>query len=185
MSLLSRLPAAFSAALLSEGGEHAERFLKIPVWIWQILNLGLFLAVLLYFVAKPMAEAFRKRQDEIEKRRAEAEKQRAHVRRLASELAERAARVEREIEEIRKQGRADGEQARRALTERANEEAERIRRDAGEEIERRLAAAKAQLRQTAAELTGAAATEILSREITLEDRQRILSESIVRMREVR
>ena len=106
--------SVFSAVLLLSGeeAEHAGRFLGIPLWIWQILNLVLFLVVLIYFVAKPMAAAFRKRQVEIEQRLKEAEKQRAAVERLSSELRDRTLRIEREIEEIRKQGRADGEEAR-------------------------------------------------------------------------
>lgn len=179
--------SVFSAVLLPSGeeAEHASRFLGIPLWIWQILNLVLFLVVLIYFVAKPMAAAFRKRQLEIEQRLKEAEKQRAAVERLSSELRDRTLRIEREIEEIRKQGRADGEEARAALAARAGEEAQRLRNDAAEEIARHLNAAKAQLRQTAADLTASTAQEILAREITPEDRQRLLSESVVRMKETR
>ena len=60
--------AAVPAALLfaSEEGEHAGAFLGIPLTVWQAVNLVLFLAVLIYFVARPMSAAFRKRQDEIE-----------------------------------------------------------------------------------------------------------------------
>lgn len=185
MSLFGRLPEAPVARLLSEGAEHAEKFLGLPLWIWQVLNLALFVALLMYFVAKPLADAFRKRQVEIEERRREAEKQRAHVQQLAAELGERTARVEREIAEIRKQGLLDGEAARAALAARADEEAERVRRDSGEEIERRLAAAKAELRRAAADQTAAAASTILSKEITQDDRQRLLAESMARMKEAR
>ncbi len=186
MSLIARLPEALAIArLLSEEAEHAEKFLGLPLWIWQLLNLALFLGLLLYFIARPLADAFRKRQMEIEERRRHAEKQRAHVLHLAAELRERTARVEREIAEIRKQGQADGEEARAALAARADEEAARIRKDAGEEIERRLSAAKAELRQAAADQTASAASNILSREITQEDRQRLLTESMARMKEAR
>ena len=93
-------------------------------------------------------------------------------------MHERTAKLEREIAEIRKQGRLDGEEARASLATRADEEAERIRKDAGEEIERRLAEAKAELRRTAADLTAAAATETLAREITPADRERLLADSV-------
>ncbi len=164
VSLLGRLPEVLPVArLLSEEAEHAEKFLGLPLWIWQFLNLALFIALLYKLIAKPLTEAFRQRQVEIENRRKEAEKQRAHVQQLAADLRERTAKVEREIAEIRKQGQADGEEARAALAVRADEEAARIRRDAGEEIERRLAAAKAELRQAAAEQTAASASRILTR----------------------
>ena len=176
--------SVFPAVLLLSGeqAEHASRFLGIPLWIWQILNLVLFLVVLIYFVAKPMAAAFRKRQLDIEERRKEAEKQRAAVEKLSSELLERTRKIELEIAEIRKQGRADGEEARAALLARAAEEAERVRRDATDEIERHLSAAREQLRQSAADLTAAAATEILTREITPADREGLLADSVMRLK---
>ena len=113
--------------------------------IWQIVNLVLFLAVLIYFVAKPMTAAFRKRQEEIEERRREAEKQRAAVERLSADIRERTAKLEREIEEIRKQGIVEGQAARAELAARADEEAARVGKESKEEIERRVAAAQEQL----------------------------------------
>ena len=184
MIVSPRLPAPISAVvfLLEEEAEHAARFLGIPLWIWQIVNLVLFLGVLVFFVAKPMAAAFRKRQLEVEERRKQAERQRAEVDRLSVEIRERTARLETEIEEIRRQGIAEGESARAALSARAREEADRVSRQAAEEIERRLAAAKMELRQAAADLTASAASEIVSREITDEDRRRLLSESVARVK---
>jgi F-type H+-transporting ATPase subunit b len=162
---------------LRDEAEHAEKFLGIPLTIWQIANLVLFLGILIYFVAKPMAAAFRKRQIEIEQRVKEAEKRRAEVERLSVEIQERTVRLEREIEEIRRQGIAEGQSARAALLERAEQEAARVAREAAEEIERRLTAAKLALRQTAADLTASAAVDIVSREVTDEDRRRLVLES--------
>jgi F-type H+-transporting ATPase subunit b len=181
--ILSGWTAVLDAArLVSEEGPEASKLLGLPFWVWQLLNLVLFLAVLLYFVAKPLGDAFRKRQLEIEQRRQEAEKQRASVKRLAGDIRERTAIVEREIEEIRRQGRADGEEARRALATRAGEEAARIRKGAEEEIDRRVAAARDELRRTAADVAAKTAGEILTREITSADRERLLADGVSRLR---
>ncbi len=183
MSFPASLPAFCGAAMfVSQEGREASKFLGLPLWIWQVLNLGLFLAVLLYFIAKPLAETFRKRQLEIERRRQEAERQRASVDRLAMDIREKTAKIEREIEEIRRQGRLDGEEARRALAARADEEAGRIRQDAADEIDRRVAAAREELRRAAADAAGSAASEILSREITPADRERLLADSVARLK---
>jgi len=183
---LAGFPAACTAVLLVSGeGHEASKWLGLPLWIWQLLNLVLFLGVLLYLVARPLTETFRKRQLEIEDRRKEAEKQRVAVDRLALDIRERTAKIEREIEEIRRQGRADGDEARKELAARADEEAQRIRRDAADEIERRVAAARGDLRQAAADLTAASATEILSREITPADRERLLADSVTRLKDAR
>jgi F-type H+-transporting ATPase subunit b len=174
--------ALLSALLSSEEEGHASSWLGLPITLWQALNLVLFLAVLIYFVAKPMSAAFRKRQEEIEERRRQAEKQRADVDRLSSDIRERTAKLEREIDEIRKQGVAEGEAARAELAARADEEVVRVGREAKEEIDRRMAAAREDLRRAAADLTASSAEAILAREINDADRKRLLSESLETMK---
>jgi ATP synthase F0 subunit b len=183
-SPLAALPARL-ALLAGEGGGHAEKILGLPAWLWQIANLVLFFAVLIYFVARPLTEAFRKRQVKIEEDLKQARERRAEAAKFEAEIHERMARLEREVEEIRSQGVADGESARTALEERARQESERVREASREEIERRVAAAKEQLRLVAAGLTASTAVEILSREITDEDRRRLLNDSVTRLREGR
>jgi F-type H+-transporting ATPase subunit b len=172
-------------SLAQEGAKHAGKVLGIPEWLWQLANLALFLGVLVYFLARPLAEAFRKRQVDVEERLKLAREQRAEAARFESEIHERMTRLERDVAQIRAQGAADGEAEKRALIERAGEEGERIRQSSQEEIERRLTAAKAQLRAVASDLAVSAATRILSREITEEDRSRLLSDSVSRLKDAR
>src|SRR4029453_6112139 len=143
----------------------------------------LFLAVLAYFVAKPLANAFRNRQLEIEKRTKETEHRRAEVDRFAREIEEGTVRLEREIEEVRRQGVADGQVARAELLARAEQEAERVRKEAIEEIDRRLAAARLELRQHAADLTASSAVDLVSRAVNDEDRRRLVLESAARVKD--
>ncbi|MGH9317296.1 MAG: hypothetical protein ACRD1P_09325 [Thermoanaerobaculia bacterium] len=175
MSLLA--PSALFEA------EGVADFLGIPLWIWQLANLVAFLAVLLHFVARPVVEAFRKRQQDIAERLRQAQERRAQAARLETQIHERLARVDRELEEIRARGVAEGEAARASLLERADQESERVRREAEQEIERRLAAAKAQLRQAAADLTSSAARQLLAGEMTEEDRRRLFEESLRQLAE--
>ena len=171
------LLALFSAA--EEGAEHAaETFLGLPLWIWQLANLILFLGVLLYFVARPLAAAFRARQVAVEERLEEARKRRAEAEHLESQIRERMARLDSEIAEIRARGVAEGESEKEELVKRAGSDAERVRREAEEEIGRRLDAAKEELRRAAADLTSAAARDLVAAQITEEDRRRLLEESV-------
>jgi F-type H+-transporting ATPase subunit b len=169
------------AALLAETAGHAERVLGLPAWLWQLVNLVLFLAVLIYFVARPLAEGFRKRQLDIARRAEEARTRRAEAARFEAEIHERMARVEKEIAQIRAEGVAEGESEKRALAERADAEADRVRREAEAEIGRRLAYAREDLRRTAADLVASSARERVAAEITDEDRRRLLAESLERM----
>jgi F-type H+-transporting ATPase subunit b len=181
-SLFAGNLSAMALAAFSGEGEHAG-FLGLPTWLWQVLNLVLFFAVLLYFVARPLAAAFRRRQIQIEEQRREAERQFAEVGRLSDEIRKRTSRLEEDIARVRREGIEEGERARAELAERAEEEAARVAGEAQERIDRRLAAALEELRRTAVDLTAKTATELLAREITDEDRRRLLAESVSRLRE--
>ncbi len=173
--------ALFVPALLRlQEGEHAA-LLGIPAAVWQLVNLVGFLAVLLYFVARPMTKLFRQRQLDVERRLQEARERRAEAARLEAEVHERMARLEIDLAEILARGVAEGEAARAELVERADREAETVRRQAEEEIGRRLEDAKRQLRATAAQLTAEVAREIVLAEVTEEDRRRLFSESVERL----
>jgi F0F1-type ATP synthase membrane subunit b/b' len=173
VSLLS-----LATILFAEPAEHAEGFLGIPMWIWQIVNLVAFLGVLMYFVARPLTQAFRARQQAVEDRILQSRKQREEAARLETEIHARMAQLDRDLAEVKARGLAEGEEARASLIRKADEEAERMRREAEEEIARRLAFAKEELRRAAADLTAAAAIERLSSEITEEDRRRLLQEAV-------
>jgi F-type H+-transporting ATPase subunit b len=178
--LFGGVPLAFAQ---QEAGEHAAAFLGLPLWLWSLVNLVLFLGVMLYFVARPLAAMFRKRQLEVEERLREAKVLRAEAARLEAQVHERMVRLDQEIVEIRARGLAEGEAERAALSEKADLEVERVRREAEEEIGRRLAAAKQELRRVAADLTASAARELLAGEINEEDRRRLLEESVARLAE--
>jgi F-type H+-transporting ATPase subunit b len=181
-----RLLAVLPLTLLAqEAEEHASTFLGLPLWLWQLVNLVLFLGALLYFVARPLAAMFRNRQLAVEERLREAKALRAEAARLEAEVHERMARLDQEIAEIRARGLAEGETERTTLSEKADREVERVRREADEEIGRRLAAAKQELRRTAADLTAGVAREVLAAQINDEDRRRLLEESVTRLGENR
>lgn len=183
---LAPLRSARALSAAAEGAEHAAAtFLGVPLWIWQLANLALFLGLLYYFVARPLTAFFRRRQLEVEERLREAETRRREAARLETEIQQRMSRLDAEIAEIRARGTAEGESERAALLERATAESDRVRKEAIEEIGRRLDAAKEELRRAAADLTSSSAHEIVSRQITEEDRKRLLEESVEQMEEGR
>ncbi len=172
---------AHTLALAPEGEHAATGPLGLPLWIWQLANLVGFFGLLLYFGARPIAEMFRKRQLEVIARAREARERRAEAARFETEIHARMAQLDRDVAEVRARGAADGEAARVELLDRADQEAGRVRHDVEAEIARRLTAAKDELRQTAAELTAAAARELVAGQITAEDRRRLLDESVSRL----
>jgi F-type H+-transporting ATPase subunit b len=169
-----------AAVLFRQEAEHAGP-LGVPLVVWQLLNLIGFLAVLLYFVARPLTKLFRQRQLEVERRVAEAKERRAEAAKFEAEIHERMARLDLELAEIRARGVAEGEAARAELIKRSEQEAEAVRRQAEEDINRRLELAKEQLRAVAAELTAATAREVLSAQLTDEDLRRLFEESVAHL----
>ena len=170
--------AVFAALALGAPAEHAESFLGLPMWIWQLLNLIGFLGVLVYFIARPLAQAFGRRQQAVEERILEARQKRQEAARLETEIHERLARLDQDLAEVKARGLSEGESARAALIGKADEEAERVRRESEQEIARRLAFAREELRRTAADLTASAALQRLSSEVTDDDRRRLLDEAL-------
>ena len=176
MSLLSAL-----TLLAQETAEHESGPLGIPMWIWQFANLAGFLAALYYFVARPLTKFFRDQQLAVETRLKQAREWREEAARLEAQVHERMSQLEREIAEIRARGIAEGETARADLVARADQEAERVKREAAEEIDRRSATALAELEHAASDLVASAAIQVLSREINDDDRRRLLEESASRL----
>jgi len=170
--------AVFAGLAFAAQAEHAETFLGLPMWLWQLVNLIGFLGVLGYFVARPLAQAFGARQQAVEARILEAQQRRQEAARLETEIHERLARLDQDIAEVKARGLAEGESARAALIQKADEEVERVRREAELEIARRLAFAREELRRTAADLTASAAIQRLSSEVTDDDRRRLLDEAL-------
>ena len=174
---------AFWISALGVRAEEAAGFLGLPMWIWQLANLAAFLGVLGYFVARPLAQAFRRRQQAVEDRIVDARWKREEAARLETEIHERMAQLDRDMADVHARGLAEGEAARNDLVQKADEEAERVRVEAEQEIARRLAFAKEQLKRAAADLTSSVAIERLSAEITDEDRSRLLEEAVGRLPE--
>lgn len=169
---------AAAPAWAAEEEEVAQKFLGLPVDLWKSLNLLLILGLLVYFLGKPFNTHFRKRREELDDAidRAAAERDRALA--LAAEMTSRLAALEKEIGEIRARGAGEGESEKRAQIEAAAKEAEMLRKNAADEIERRLAAAKNDLASAAAALAADRARDAIAGAITDEDRRRLLEESV-------
>jgi len=180
------LPYVTTAALFltsapawaAEEEEAAQKFLGLPVDIWKLLNLILILGLLVYLLGKPFRTHFRKRREDLDEAIDRAGVERDKALALASEMTTRLASLEKEIAGIRARGAAEGENEKRAQIEAAARESETLRRNAADEIERRLAAAKKDLARAAADLAADRARDVLAGAITEDDRRRLLDESV-------
>lgn len=174
------LLAAAEPAWAASGG--SDTWLGLPRVVWYTLNLLLFFGLLGWLVAKPMAAFFRTRQEEIARTLAQATRQQEEAARLQAEMEQRVASLESEIAALRQRLHDDGVRERAALAQQGEQEAERLLAQLDGEAARRREEAHASLAREAAGIAAELAWELLQREVTPEDRERIFRATLERLR---
>lgn len=174
------LVAGFAApALAAEGGEH---FLGLPMPLWKAVNLVLFLAALVWFVGRPLGRFLESRRDGIQYELAEARRKLAEAEELRSQVLKRLEEVEGEVAELRERAAREGEAERDRILAAAEKEEKRLLARVDDEIARRTAETRQHLAEDTAALTAELARELLEREVTDSDRERVLERSLVALR---
>lgn len=141
----------------SGGGESGftrfyNQYFNIPGFeAWKFLNLAIFLAILAYFVRKPLSDAFKARREQIraELIKAEAEKQAALVQLTATEV--KLAGLDSEKESILKKAKDEAAFEEKRLAEQTEAEIERLRQKRESDLERLSKQSYALLRRFSAE----------------------------------
>ena len=171
LSLVGTLLAAVPAAAAEEA--EAGGFLGVPQIVWKIANFLIFFGLLGYFLAKPMRGFLRTRREAIAHKLAEAERQRNEAVRLQAETETRLAALSAEMQALRDRLAREGVREREELIKQGEREAARIIAQVEAEADRRVVAARQALAADAAQLATELARELLARELTAEDRDRI------------
>ena len=162
------------ALLVDKGVKHAG----IPDYIWLSLNLTVFLYILQRYVGRPMGAFLETRREGIAEELQNARRQLEEADRLQAEVSKRLADVEDEVAELKERAAADGDAEAGRISEQTKIDEERFLRRVDEEITRRQAETRAQLAQDTADLTAQLARDLLDREMTDEDRRRVLDRSL-------
>ncbi|HQR66292.1 MAG TPA: hypothetical protein PLB02_02755 [Thermoanaerobaculia bacterium] len=173
-------PVAF---LLAAEGGHAETFLGLPAVLWKTANLLLFFGLVWWLLKKPFRNFFGERRAEIEKALAKAAEDRARAEALAAQLADRLARIETELANLKAGAQADAEAERETLLREAEAEAARIVERTTGEIEGRVRRARVELTEYAGDLAVGIAREMLVRGVTPDDQKRLVSAGIAAVAE--
>ncbi len=177
---------AWAAGLLLSVPAHAsegaaESFLGIPTIGWKIINFVAFFGLLTYLLARPLQSFFASRRQAIAQALEDAARQREEAERLKAETTQRVAALESEIVALRERLRQEGEREREALVRQGETEAARLTAQIELEAQRRVAAARSQLAREAAEAAASLTRELLARELTPEDRDRIFARTLERL----
>lgn len=153
--------------------------------IAKLVNLLLFIGLMVYFLRRPISEAFRARREGIRSDLMRAEEERAAAESRLEEVKGRLARLDTEVEAIRANAQKEAAEE-RARVERATEaEIRKIREQARREIESAAKAARAELRTFTAEQSVRLAEEMIRRDIRPEDDAHLAREYVEELGGVR
>jgi F-type H+-transporting ATPase subunit b len=173
---ITLLLVAADPAAAESGGEHGGGGL-----FWQVANVLLLLAVLIYFARKPVLGYLAGRRDSIASSLESSAQLLAESERRLAEWTRKAAHLDEEAASIRAATQRAAEAERDRILADAHVTAERIRQSAGAVVERELRKAQEALRREAADLAVELAERILREQVNDGDRQRLVDEFIGRV----
>jgi F-type H+-transporting ATPase subunit b len=161
--------------------EAAQRFLGIPTLGWKVINFAAFFGLLTYLLARPLQSFFASRRHAVSQELQEATRRLEEADRLRAETEQRVAALQSEIAALRERLLVEGARERDALTRQGEAEAQRLAAQVKLEADRRVAAARTELARETAEAAAMLARELLARELTPEDRDRIFARTLQRL----
>lgn len=148
------------------------------LFVWTIVTFLVLVAALTMFAWKPLLKALEARQDTIRQSLDDADQAKKELERLQSESAEivRSARVEAET--IVSRSRSDGEALREELRSKARNEADKILGEAKRQIDLEKTQALREIRNEVADLSIFLASKLLERNVSKEDNERLVAETL-------
>jgi F-type H+-transporting ATPase subunit b len=152
--------------------------------LWQIIAFIFLAGFLARILKKPTLAFLSKRKEEIRDSLAQARKKEGEAQRLFEEWEKRLALLSQEIRELHESIKREGETERERIVERAQEEGDRIQKQAqiiaGQEVKK----AQASLRKEMVDLSVEWAETMLKKTIQPQDQERLVKEYIGRMKEI-
>jgi F0F1-type ATP synthase membrane subunit b/b' len=166
-----------SFLLASEGsGESRWWWLYYPgLEAWKFVNLFLFILLLLYFLRRPLSEAFRARREGIRRDLMRAQEERNAALAKLEEVEARLSRLDAEVVAIREQSAREAADERERIRLSTEAEIQKLRDQSRREIESAGKAARQELREFAAEQSVRLAEEIIRQDMRPEDDARLIN----------
>jgi F-type H+-transporting ATPase subunit b len=148
------------------------------LFIWTILTFLVLVALLARFAWRPLLQALETRQATIAKALDDAKKARQELERVQRESSQVLMNARVEADAIVARSRADAEALRDELKQKSRAEAAAIVKNAERQIQLETARAVQQIRQEAVDLSVAIASKILRRQVTKEDNEGLIEETL-------
>ena len=181
--LLALLFALFSTLLFAAEGHGVHGVDKRMLWdfVWRVINFGILLFFLYKVLRKPISQFLYSRKEQVEIALKEAEEARIRAEEKYKEFEEKIKNLENEkqaiLERMKKEAEAEKERILREAEEKAKKIIEQAKVLAQQEFEKEKELLKVQATEKVINL----ATELLKRNITKDDHQKLIKETIERM----
>jgi len=181
MSGLVLLPAV---VLASGGGGHADSGVILKDFAYRCFNFALLVGLVAYFVTKPIRKGLKGRTEEIEKTLADAQaaKEAAEAKHL--EYSEKLAKATEEIASITDSIRREGELERDKIIAAAKELAINVEQEAENKAAGVVTKARTELREEAASLAVELAKDMLKKQVSADDQERLVEEYMQKVGEL-
>ncbi len=172
-------------SLASGGGGHeVESGVLMKDFLYRVFNFAIVVAILVYFLTKPIKNGLTGRREEIEKALAEAKRTKEEAEAKFAEYDRKLARATEEIAEISDSIRREGEMEKIKIIESAKEMAVKIEQDAEKAAELEVAKARTELQREAVRLAVEVAEDLLKKNFTKEDDARLIDEYMQKVGEL-
>ncbi len=165
----------------AEGGHHLN-------WVdfaYRTVAVVIVAVVLIKLLRKPAANFLNSRREEIQRLLAELEAKTSEARSEYSRARARFASIEEDTRKIVDELIAEGETERKKIIEAAHREADYIQQQAKVAIQQEIQAARDSLKDEVAELSVAAAQDIIQKQMRAEDQQRLVREFMTKVVEAK
>lgn len=171
-------------AIAAGGGGHADSGVLLKDFLYRILNFSIVVAILVYFLRKPIKKGLAGRSEEIEKALAEAKQVKEEAEAKFAEYDRKLDQATEEIAEISDAIRREGELEKQKIIENARQMAVKIEQNAEKAAEMEIAKARRELQQEASRLAVEMATKMLEQNFTKEDDTRLIDEYMQKVGEL-
>ena len=179
------IAAISGVAFASGGGGHeVESGVLMKDFLYRVFNFSIVVAVLVYFLTKPIKKGLAGRREEIEKALAEAKRTKEEAEAKFAEYDRKLARATEEIAEISDSIRREGELEKIKIIENAKNMAIKIEQDAEKAAELEVAKARTELQREAVQLAVGVAEDLLKKNFTKEDDTRLIDEYMQKVGEL-
>ena len=151
------------------------------LFIWTIFTFLVLLVLLTKFAWKPLMQMLDVRQEAIKKSLEDADTAKRELERLQQESAQIIRKAHAEAESIVSKSWSDAEKLREEMKVKAKSEADAIVKESQRQIEIETGRALRQIRSEVADLSIAIASKVIQRNVSKEDNDRLIQDTLKQM----